>query len=172
MHPINLFRSKRENSHRNDLIFQSIYIYIYAFSRRFYPKRLTVHSGYTCFISMCVPWESNPQPFALLTQCSTTEPQEHLEAVHLFCLHTEKNSHIFRVTWPAFQIELLISVVWVQGRYVNASLNYILTYFCRRVKQQREPDQNIWICWFELVLRSESRWWNGKPTFLPQRSQR
>ncbi len=55
----------------------NIYIYIYAFSRRFYPKRLTVHSGYTCFITMCVPWESNPQPFALLTQCSTTEPQEH-----------------------------------------------------------------------------------------------
>ncbi len=26
------------------------------------------------FISMCVPWELNPQPFALLTQCSTTEP--------------------------------------------------------------------------------------------------
>ncbi len=52
------------------------YIYIYASSRRFYPKRLTVHSGNTCFITMCVPWESNPQPFALLTQCSTTEPQE------------------------------------------------------------------------------------------------
>ncbi len=32
------------------------------------------------FISMCVPWELNPQPFALLTQCSTTEPQEHLLA--------------------------------------------------------------------------------------------
>ncbi len=28
------------------------------------------------FVSMCVPWESNPQPFALLTQYSTTEPQE------------------------------------------------------------------------------------------------
>ncbi len=26
-----------------------IYIYIYAFSRHFYPKRLTVHSGYTIF---------------------------------------------------------------------------------------------------------------------------
>ncbi len=26
-----------------------IYIYIYAFSRRFYPKRLTVYSDYTCF---------------------------------------------------------------------------------------------------------------------------
>ncbi len=24
-----------------------IYIYIYAFSRSFYPKRFTVHSGYT-----------------------------------------------------------------------------------------------------------------------------
>ncbi len=36
--------------------------YIYAFSRRFYPKRLTVHSGYTFIVSMCVPWELNPQP--------------------------------------------------------------------------------------------------------------
>ncbi len=33
-------------------------IYIYAFIRRFYPKRLSVHSGYTFFfVSMCVPWE-------------------------------------------------------------------------------------------------------------------
>ncbi len=28
------------------------YIYIYAFSRCFYPKRLTVHSGYTFFLSV------------------------------------------------------------------------------------------------------------------------
>ncbi len=27
---------------------------------------------------MCIPWELNPQPFALLTQCSTTEPQENI----------------------------------------------------------------------------------------------
>ncbi len=33
---------------------------------------------YNFFISMCVPWELNPQSFALLTQCSTTEPQEHM----------------------------------------------------------------------------------------------
>ncbi len=26
---------------------------------------------------MCVHWELNPQPFALLTQCSTTESLEH-----------------------------------------------------------------------------------------------
>ncbi len=30
------------------------YIYIYSFSRRFYPKRLTVHSGYTFFVSICL----------------------------------------------------------------------------------------------------------------------
>ncbi len=29
---------------------------------------------------MCVPWELNPQPFALLTQCSTTETQEHKQS--------------------------------------------------------------------------------------------
>ncbi len=28
------------------------------------------------FFNTCVHWELNPQPFALLTQCSTTEPQE------------------------------------------------------------------------------------------------
>ncbi len=31
-----------------------IYIYIYAFSRRFYPKRLTVHSGYTFIVSLYI----------------------------------------------------------------------------------------------------------------------
>ncbi len=53
-------------------------IYIYAFSRRFYPKQLSIQAIHLiCFISMCVPWELNPQLLALLTQCSTTEPQEH-----------------------------------------------------------------------------------------------
>ncbi len=40
-----------------------------------------------CF-TMCVPWESNPQPFALLTQCSTTEPQEHCASL---CTHMYKS---------------------------------------------------------------------------------
>ncbi len=40
----------------------------------FIQSDLQLHSGYTFLISTCVPWESNPQPFALLTQCSTTEP--------------------------------------------------------------------------------------------------
>ncbi len=56
------------------ICFPAANIYIYAFSRRFYPKRLTTTFRLYIFISKCVPWESNPQPFALLTQCSTTEP--------------------------------------------------------------------------------------------------
>ncbi len=43
------------------------YIYIYAFSRRFYPKRLTVHLGYTFIVSMC-SLGIEPTTFALLTQ--------------------------------------------------------------------------------------------------------
>ncbi len=57
------------------------YIYIYAFSRRFYPKSLTVHSAYTFiyFFSVCVfPGNLTRRPFALLTQCSATEPQYYL----------------------------------------------------------------------------------------------
>ncbi len=39
-----------------------IYIYIYAFSRHFYPKRLTLHSKlqFLHFYQLCFPWESNP----------------------------------------------------------------------------------------------------------------
>ncbi len=32
---------------------------------------------------MHVPWELNPQPFVLLTQCSTTEPLEHSQQVNI-----------------------------------------------------------------------------------------
>ncbi len=58
------------------------YIYIYAFSRCFYPKRLTIAFRLYIFISICVPWESNPQPFALLTQCS--EPHRNTSFFGLF----------------------------------------------------------------------------------------
>ncbi len=51
---------------------QHICICIYAFSRRFYPKRLTlltVHSGYTFFGQYMCSLGIEPT-FALLTQCS------------------------------------------------------------------------------------------------------
>ncbi len=44
--------------------------YIYAFSRRFYPKRLSVHSCYTYFCQYMCSLGIEPTTFALLTQCS------------------------------------------------------------------------------------------------------
>ncbi len=81
LHPINWrrfhFWTCRPHTESRDLCmplrstsFQfSLYIYIYAFSRRFYPKRLTVHSGYT-FFCQYVSMGIEPTTFALLTQCS------------------------------------------------------------------------------------------------------
>ncbi len=40
-------------------------IYIYAFSRHFYPKRLTVHSGYTFFCQYVCSLGIEPTTFAL-----------------------------------------------------------------------------------------------------------
>ncbi len=51
-----------------------IYIYSYAFSRRFYPKRLIQAIHYFIFVSMCVPWQWNPQPFVLIRHCHESCP--------------------------------------------------------------------------------------------------
>ncbi len=56
------------------------------------------------FVSMCVPWELNPQPLALLTQCSTTESQEQL---------------IFRLLFLLFYYLLLLKTIF-----------YLELFFC------------------------------------------
>ncbi len=49
-----------------------IYIYIYAFSRRFYPKRLTLHSSYSfTFYQLLFSLGIEPMILALLAPCST-----------------------------------------------------------------------------------------------------
>ncbi len=58
--------------------------YIYAFSRRLYPKRLTVHSGYTFSVSLCVPWELNPQCF-----CTPNAMLYHWATGTLVCLPSD-----------------------------------------------------------------------------------
>ncbi len=54
----------------------SSFIFIFMHLADFYPKWLTVHAGYIFFQYVYYLW-IEPTPFALLTQCSTTEPQEH-----------------------------------------------------------------------------------------------
>ncbi len=45
-------------SHESDQSF-TFYIYIYAFSRRFYPKRLTLHSSYSFYILSALAFPGN-----------------------------------------------------------------------------------------------------------------
>ncbi len=68
------------------------FIFIYAFSRRFYPKRLTVHSGYTCFCQYMCSLGIEPTTFALLTQCSnhwatgTHIYKEREREIYIYCI--------------------------------------------------------------------------------------
>ncbi len=55
----------------------SLLTYLHLCKKQMLLSKAT-YSGYTIFVSMCVSRELNPQTFALLTQCSTTEPQEHI----------------------------------------------------------------------------------------------
>ncbi len=65
------------------------------------------------FFIMCVSWESNPQPFALQTQCSTTEPQEH--NMHKCIVHCKSNqiksNHFYCHITSALVSEILMSVL-------------------------------------------------------------
>ncbi len=78
------------------IVFQVIWVYyncnvhfflllFYAFSRRFYPKRLTVHSGYNFKFKLCVfpgNWTHN-----LLCCWCNALPLSHRNTVHLiFCI--------------------------------------------------------------------------------------
>ncbi len=58
----------------------------------FIQSRLTIQA-----IHLHFPWELNPQPFALLTQCSTTEPQEtytKLRTVPPIIIYNYLNRHV------------------------------------------------------------------------------
>ncbi len=74
-----------------------IYIYdTFTFIRRFYPKRLTIAFRLYIFISTCVLWESNPQPFAQLTQRSTTEPHVLMNIIYIFNCMSKTYRHVAR----------------------------------------------------------------------------
>ncbi len=95
------------------------YIYIYAFSRRFYPKQLTVHSGYTCFCQYMCSLGIEPTTFALLTQCSTTEPQLFSKHVSmLLFVHTLFYGLIYFTTYfilQYHQIKLVCNEIYVKN---------------------------------------------------------
>ncbi len=65
-----------------------IYIYIYAFSRHFYPKRLTLHSSYSfTFYQLLLSLGIEPMILALLAPCSTFELQESFISTFISTTH-------------------------------------------------------------------------------------
>ncbi len=72
---------------------------------------LQLHSDYT-FSLVCVPWESNPQPFALLTQCSTTEPHRNPLAVIVPLLPQA-------MAWPNIYIYIYIYIFYIKCTNCN-----------------------------------------------------
>ncbi len=65
-----------------------------------------VHSGYTCIVSMC-SLGIEPTTFALLTQCSTTEPQEHQYVFVLILWYIDIYKTIVFNKIPSINVALL-----------------------------------------------------------------
>ncbi len=82
-----------------------IYIYIYAFSRRFYPKRLTLHSSYSfTFYQLLLSLGIEPMILPLLAPCSTIwatgKPCKVILDKSVFSVSLDTNSKsLFRHTW-------------------------------------------------------------------------
>ncbi len=84
-------------------------------------------------LSVCVPWELNPRPFAPLTQCSTTEPQEHLCT---YCLDT-----ISILSWEKlweYRSENTVN----QEPYWQESTSHIGTSHLNKTKMLRSASNN------------------------------
>ncbi len=62
---------------------QNFKCYIYAFSRRFYPKQLTVHSGYTFSLVHVFPGNRTHNLLRSWHNALTTKPQEHINVIVL-----------------------------------------------------------------------------------------
>ncbi len=103
-----------------------------------------IQSIHFIFISMCVAWELNPQPFALLTQCSTTEPQEHLYMLLKQSIYKERSQihsyiiikmlyniyiYMFRYVQTGFQPALILALnLTIFPRLFSLSDLYLLEY--------------------------------------------
>ncbi len=74
----------------------------------FIQSHLQLHSGYTFLISMCVPWESNPQPFALLTESSTTEPHRNIEEFMIWRIYDTFMIHFYILQYNLWSFPLQV----------------------------------------------------------------
>ncbi len=118
-------------------IYTYIYIYIYAFSRRFYPKRLTVHSGYTVFYQYV---------------CSL--------GIYIYT----GAGHIIRISSKSWFISLIPFKKWnLYNVYIHSTQTDIFQVFIsfhfddykwQLMKTPNSVSQKIWILWKGSILKT------------------
>ncbi len=114
-------------------------IYIYAFSRRFYPKRLTVHSGYTFFSQYVCSLGIEPMTFcaanAMLNHWATGTPFR--ITYYYFCSMQMLCMYIIHPDWPNCEfptmqgtgLDLSFPVWQINKKWSQMHLKKILNYF-------------------------------------------
>ncbi len=99
---------------------------------------------------MCVPWELDPWPFALLSQCSTTESQEHSIVWDTFVVFIRISQA--SVVCNTSQHANLQGIIWTKHALPNLSLLNLnpenqttlkWTLFLPRAKNRHATVQNI-----------------------------
>ncbi len=102
--------------------------FTFTFIRCFYPKRLSIAFRLYIFISMCVLWESNPQPFAQLTQCSTTE--SHRNKIYWMSIYYAVNGNQGSTKCKGFQTDHWKNnvhwwLIWILRSVFNAFMHIL-----------------------------------------------
>ncbi len=114
-----------------------------------------MHSDYT--VSVCVRWELNPQPFALLTQCSTTEPQEHCTRIsckystYYFILEHILHQHV--LAWIVSSAQSIVE--WFDARTpanFGKSSDYLQVFIASTFE-----NMNYFQCYYSLKLHKTSK---------------
>ncbi len=128
------------------------YIYIYAFSRRFYPKRLTLHSSYSfTFYQLLLSLGIEPMILALLAPCSTiwaTGKWILVDYCDVFisCLdsHSDGTHSLQRIHWPThtasdvmlhfsksvpMQKQTHLHIEWPEGEDIFSKSSYLCERF-------------------------------------------
>ncbi len=122
------------------------------------------------YLSVCVvPWELNPQPFALLTQCSTTESHHNINVHVCVCVyntHTHTHTHtqsdkmsnmILKSGW-FWTSKAINSIKWVFLKAVISSWSHT-----GWVDERCVRSEGVWRCkqrWYLLTGGWLScNWW-------------
>ncbi len=115
---------------------------------------------YIYILSVCIPWVLNPQPFAPLTRCSTTEPQELSELwEHRNCLsniisiHFQKKSVTTNILYYAWNLSRMNDKTFNNDHKIFKLFVFLLHEKCSSVQHKifEMYKQKEWLSFKALV---------------------